>query len=154
MYGATLLYNYLLCVYRKADGATDADLHMARYVTLLSRWAPTLKPAQCDLVATGVLKVAGIAPRLRHGVDPSMIAFVTSWAKFARTPANIFTDKDAHQLVKAREISLKVSLGTSRFANKAARARWKYESGGRLDYRWPIARTYLNDIAPRTDAGA
>jgi hypothetical protein len=79
---------------------------------------------------------------------------VTSWAKFARTPANTLTNKDAHELVKAREIGLKAHLGTSRFANKAARGRWRYESGGRLDYRWAIARTYLNDMAPRTNAGA
>jgi hypothetical protein len=154
MYGATLLYNYLLCVRRKADGATDADSHMARYVTLLTRWAPTLKPAQCELVATGVLDMAEVAPRLRHGVDHSTISFVISWAKFARTPAKILTNKDAHELIKAREISLKARLGTSRFANKAARARWKYESGGRLDYRWTIARVYLNDMAPKTHAGA
>jgi hypothetical protein len=72
MNGATLLYNYLLCVCRKADGAADADFHMARYVTLLARWAPTL--SQCELVVTGVLEVARIAPRLHHGVDHSMIA--------------------------------------------------------------------------------
>jgi hypothetical protein len=152
MYGATLLYNYLLCVRRKTDGAADADSHMVRYATLLTRWAPT--PAQCELVATRVLDVARIAPRLRHGVDHSMIVFVTSWAKFARTPANILTNKHAHELVKAREMNLKFRLGTSRFANKAARARWKYQSGGRLDYRWAIARTYLNDMTPRSHAGA
>src|ERR1043166_4167131 len=37
MYGATLLYNYLLCVRRKADGAADAESHTARYVNLLTR---------------------------------------------------------------------------------------------------------------------
>lgn len=154
MYGATLLYNYLLSNYRKADGAANADFHTARYTTLLTQWAAAVKPAQCDLVASGIIDVAKFATRLRHGVDHSMIAFVTTWAKFALAPTKILMNKNAHDLVKEREISLKARLGTSRFVNKAARSRWKYESGGRLDFRWPIARTYLNDMASRTYAGA
>lgn len=149
MYGATLLYNYLLCVLRRKDGAADADHYLTRYSKLLSQWEDSVTHAQCDLVTTVVLDVAKMSPRLRHGVDTFAVGFVTTWARIARMPTNIIANKEAHDLIRTREQSLKLRLGSSRFANKAARARWKYESGGRLDFRWAIARTYLNDMASR-----
>jgi hypothetical protein len=50
-------------------------------------------------------------------------------------------------LVSQREIGLKRGNGTSRILFRKARDRWRGQSGGALDYRWPVVRRYLNDLA-------
>ena len=147
MYGATLLYNYLLCSRRCRDGDEDAGDWLERYRGTIGEWVANLREADLDLLKSGIHEIARIAPKVRHSVTIKTLIFVTTWIDIARDPQRLTHSKRAFDVVENRERELKGPLGTSRFANLEARKRWKYESGGRLTYRWAVARSYLNDIA-------
>lgn len=147
MEGATLLYNYLLCLERIQDRAAEAERHRDDYARRIASWADTLVPEQVALLTTGVREVAAIAPALGHGVGPATLEFIERWAGLAAFPRRILTSGEAHALVRQRETSLKRGLGTSRFENKRVRENWRYASGTAARYRWDVARSYLNDLA-------
>jgi hypothetical protein len=147
MYGATLLYNYLLCSRRCSDGDENAGDWLDRYREQIDEWGDDLLEVELDLVRTGIHDIARIAPKVRHSVTIKTITFVKDWIEEARDPHRVTRSKAALDIVENREKELKGPLGTSRFANLEARKRWNYESGGRLTYRWTVASSYLNDIA-------
>lgn len=153
MYGATLLYNYLLSRLRaEQDADPDAERHVLDYRQKLRAWADDVKPADLDIVAAGIGEIARIAGRLRHTIDGRTIRFVHQWLNAVRDGAAVQDSAAARDLIQKREQDLKRHLGTSRFHNEAARKRWRFQSGGRLEYRWTIARSYLNDLAEERDA--
>lgn len=147
MYGAVLLYNYLLCLERHREGAAEAANYADRYRGELKQWASEVQASELDILGPGLREILPIASRLRHSIDTSTVVFADRWIQYARDPHRLPANGRAHELIIAREKALKGSLGTSRFLNAAARERWGYQSGGRLDYRWPVVRSYLNDLA-------
>lgn len=147
MYGATLLHNYLLCSRKHSRGDQEALSWMDYHLVQIRRWSVGVKQADLEVLRHGINEVAQIAPRLRHSVTPKTVKFVNDWLDVSLDPHGIERRKTARQLVENRERALKSQLGTSRFANTAALERWNYASGGRLNYRWTIAQSYINDLA-------
>ncbi len=145
MYGAVILYNVRVAGLMVADGnkLDVRDRHVAAFVT----WRDRLAPADVDLVARRIDELPALGAITRHSVDPHAVVFVRRWADRCRTPETLLTDEKAGSLVGDREVFLKGASGTSRIKSRKARARWRGESGSPLDYRWPVARGCLNDLA-------
>jgi hypothetical protein len=91
-------------------------------------------------------EVQRLADYTRHRIRTEATLFVEEWARLCGEPERLLKDRRAADLIVKREILLKAAQGSSRFQNKEARCRWGGESGGELDYRWPVARQYLNDL--------
>ncbi|PWC39112.1 DUF6361 family protein [Azospirillum sp. TSO35-2] len=151
MYGATLLYNCLLSRLRMEDGA-DAERHVLDYRKKLEDWARDVTPVDLDVVSAGMGEIAQLAGRLHHTIDNRTILFVRRWIEAVRDGGKVEKNPAACDLIRRREEQLKRHLGTSRFYSEAARKRWRFQAGGRLEYRWTIARSYLNDLAEERDA--
>ncbi len=146
-HGAPLLYNLLLARERAWDEKVTF------YEELLEGWAgsPDVRSAaegwdendfwQC--VSEGRSRLN----RLTQG-------FLTSWIDLVRTGPEAVNEQRAADLVRQREQRLKGAR--SRFTNRDALDAWRGDSGiGGLQYRWPNARTLVNDIrAPLEASGA
>lgn len=81
-----------------------------------------------------------------HTITLTTRRFVEAFVERIRTCSGaIANDAATRDLVRDREKALK---GTrSRFVNRGALAQWSGNSGtGRLVYRWPTARSFLNDL--------
>ena len=82
-----------------------------------------------------------------HGnIPPRTRRFVQSWIELVReSPEVLLENKHARKLVRDREMELKRSH--SRFNNHRALELWGGKSGiGRLVYRWPNVKVFLNDL--------
>jgi len=143
LHGAALLYNLLLAEQLPSDELLDG------YRADLDQWSD-------DVAAEGALDswdrhdlwafLLDRNPRLR----PATRAFVDNWVDgIARNPADVADSEIPRELIRTREWQLK---GTrSRLKNRAALDNWNGGSGlARLDYRWPVARRLLRDIAAGT----
>ena len=109
-----------------------------RYEELLS-WVDDL-PEFWDLLAG-------------HNVSPSTRDFVTAMVTRAITnPEGFAEDPAVHARIRDREIRLKSKR--ARLAHRSALEAWNQGPfGGQLNYRWPITRSYLTDIAAGLQAG-
>lgn len=145
MHGAVILYNVCIAELMLTDGGKldVRDRHIAAFV----KWQDQLWPADVDLVRRRIDELPALGKITRHSVDPYTVLFVRRWADRCRNSQTLLTDREAAALVSDREVFLKGSSGTSRIKSRKARARWRGESGSALDYRWPVARRCLNDLA-------
>ena len=139
MQGAALLYNLML-----AESRENSDWTM-RYRTELTKWHGVLYadvPPDWDLCE--------FWEAVRHGshrIREPARRFVTRWRELAMEHgAGVADSEAARELVRSREIQLK--RATSRFCNRTALDAWGGSSGaGRLDFRWPVVRRHIQDIA-------
>ena len=145
MRGATILYN-LLVAQRLAEDDKGAD-HREKYRREFRTWQAALDPDDVAMVRDHRSEVRRLADYTRHRLRPDATLFVENWARFCAAPERLLRDGRPAALIIQREISLKAARGSSRFQNEEARRRWGGESGGELDYRWPVARQFLNDLA-------
>jgi Family of unknown function (DUF6361) len=145
MHGAIILYNVRVAELMLADGGKldVRDRHVADFV----KWRDQLAPADVDLVTRRIGDLPALGTITRHSVDPHATLFVRRWADRCRVPETLLTDEKVAALVGDREVFLKGASGTSRIKSRKARARWRGDSGSAIDYRWPVARRYLNDLA-------
>lgn len=144
MHGASILYNVCVAELILAEGGAMSirDRHRAAF----QRWIDGLLPEDVSLVRTRMEEVHSIARHTRHKIDPGTFSFVKRWAQLCEPGGQLAMPK-AMRLVSDREVSLKAKVGTSRIRSRKARQRWNGESGGMMDYRWNVARAYLNDLA-------
>ena len=82
-----------------------------------------------------------------HGVSGGTQEFITGMvARAVDNPAGFAEDPTVHRRICDREIRLKSKR--SRLAHRGALENWNQEPvGGQLNYRWPITKSYLADIA-------
>ena len=138
MHGASLTYNVALARKGERDDAVEA--HSAALAAWQTDDGGSQAAATWDR-ADWWETVARLNPRLRG----STRAFVDAWNDLASSGGDLATSDDAVRLVSHRERQLKGSR--ARFVNQGALDRWSGESGlGRLDFRWPIARSHLLDL--------
>ena len=145
--GAALLYNLLLtkAIDATATGprAWDRD-----YLEELAAWA-----AECDdlglrdwCASTDSLWTALSAGGA--SVGDATRQFVTDFATLVHElgPAAISTNEAAHDLIRTRELAHK--RGQARFRNeKRLLAYPGYAGTSRMNYRWPLVRQLLEDLA-------
>jgi hypothetical protein len=118
-----------------------------RHVGLLREWQRDLDQKDVDLVLAKIDETPALGMIVRHRVRDQTVDFVRRWAGHCRRPGDVLTSAAAVQLVERREVFLKGRAGTSRILSEKARARWGGESGSALDFRWPVVRRCLNDLA-------
>ncbi|MCY4187335.1 MAG: DUF6361 family protein [Bryobacterales bacterium] len=142
MQGAALLYNLML-----AEERENSDWETG-YRTQLAKWSRVLNE---DIPPDWDLRDFWEAIRHdSHRIREPAKQFVARWRALAMEHGeNIADSKAARELVRSREVQLKGN--SSRFQNTVARDNWGGSSGaGRLDFRWPVARRHIRDVA---DAG-
>jgi hypothetical protein len=135
-HGAALLYNLMLARLSNADDLVDL------YDERLAHWDDELTTSRTfegwdrgefwQLIRTR-------NPRLSLATEN----FLNKW--FALVEAGDPRGAAAQRLIQNREVLLKGNR--SRLVNSAARENWTGGSGiARLDYRWPVASRFLNDV--------
>ncbi|MGI8888500.1 MAG: DUF6361 family protein [Nocardioidaceae bacterium] len=138
IYGAPLLYNLLL-----AERKLNPDL-ADEYRAELQTWRDDLNVTQAlvDWERTGFWSMI-------HAHNPTLTPltrrFVDAWLDLINSDADVADSASARDLVSRRERQIKG--GRSRLANQAALDRWSGRSGlVPLDYKWRIARRFLQDL--------
>ena len=141
MFGAALLYNYLLAEKDKREEL------VSKYKEDLDAWYEIVSLNQralndWDLAAFWSLVRA-------HGRIPIQTQqFVTRWINVSYkggTIARVEKNKKAREVIRIRETYLKG--GRSRFKSKRHRELWGGASGNfQVDYRWWVTKRIVNDI--------
>jgi hypothetical protein len=138
IYGAPLLYNLLLAQ------RAESDELVAAYRDALEDW-------QDEVAATSALDgwdrsawwdtVRTTRPQLR----PATRTFVDTWLDRISAGTAVADDPHLCTLVANRERQIKGAR--ARLVNQSALDRWNGESGlARLDFRWRVARSHLQDL--------
>jgi hypothetical protein len=141
MYGAALLYNYLLAEIDDRGDLADA------YRADIDGWRDMLEGRRKSFQKWDVSAFWNLV--VTHGRIPSLTRhFVNQWLGLVmgngRVP-DVIESKSAKKLVQDREVFLK--RGRSRFLSKQHRQLWGGSAGSfRLDFRWWVARRLANDI--------
>ncbi|MGI8947329.1 MAG: DUF6361 family protein [Ornithinimicrobium sp.] len=137
--GAPLLYNLLLA--RKAEWAGGIE----RYEGQLEEWS-TSEGLDAAVAEWDQGDFWMCVLEQRRSINAGTRDFVNQWVDMVRTdPSLAWRTAEAAQLVEGRERRLKKAR--SRFVDADALDRWEGGSGvGGLSYRWPNARTLVNDI--------
>ena len=141
MYGAALLYNYLLAEMDKREEL------VSKYTEDLDRWHAMVQMREdvlhdWDTAAFWSLVTA-------HGRIPAPTQhFVRRWLSIVlgeKDIPRIEEDKRARDVIRKREIFLKG--GRSRFKSKQHRELWGGAAGNfQMDYRWWVTKRIANDI--------
>ncbi len=148
MQGAAILYNLCVAELVLAEGGSleARDRHRAD----MQAWIDALLSHDVTRVRDHIDEVHLIANYTRHKIDWQAIKFVKSWAKLCESPQTLLDSPRGRTLVSNREAALKGPSGTSRIRSAKARKRWRGDSGTFMDFRWSVARNYLNDLADRS----
>jgi hypothetical protein len=145
MYGAVLVYNAALAELAAARGHHEpalADQYHADY----AKWVEDLHSRLDELHAWDRNDFWRLVGELLHGRIGGTRDFASRWIEAVLSDAQGAVDDQAiRDLLRAREQRIKGSL--ARLSNPRALERWNGRSGVyRLTYRWPQARTLLQDI--------
>jgi hypothetical protein len=136
-HAAALLYNLMLAERKRWDEGVE------RYRAGLDEWQAALDlPA---LHAWPLAELWELTLGQGHTITPATRRFVEDVVASIREERPLPEHTHARQLVEARERRLKGAH--SRFHNARALEDWRGDSGlGRLDYRWPLVQSHLNDL--------
>lgn len=138
MRGAAILYNLMLA---EMDGRDElVEEHRAG----ISEWADSLDGERISRwVIHDLWEAVGGSWRT---IKPGARRFVAKWTRYAgEAPHDVVDNRRARDLVRMREQTLK--RGRSRFVNARAREQWGGYAGIRpMTFRWPIAKTFLEDL--------
>jgi hypothetical protein len=138
--GAARLYNVSVAELRGDE--TRAEEHRGA----LADWR-----TRCDLDGIRQWSMPGFwGETVGHGhtISRSTREFVEGFVeRITATDGAVVDDARGRLLVRNREVSLKGPR--SRFTNRGALAQWGGSSGvGRMVYRWPTTRRFLDDLLP------
>jgi hypothetical protein len=145
IFGSPLLYNLML-----AEEVGNKEL-IDEYREKIQAWAAELISKRSDILALWFKRIHEfweIVQTTSVRIPFMTKQFVERWLSlvFGNGSASRIADNPkARQLILERERQLKRSL--SRLDNPRARELWSGHAGDfRLDYRWWIAQTHINDI--------
>ena len=153
--GPQHVYNLLLARKAKAELGWDTDELETNELGHIDDWV--------ELVADRYEELSAWVEDLpefwnflaEHNISASTRNFLNAMATRAITnPVGFAEDAAVHARIRDREIRLKSIR--ARLAHRSALERWENQRpfGGQLNYRWPITRSYLTDIAAGLEAGA
>ena len=152
--GPQLVYNVLLARMARQEFSWETHELEEQQLNQLENWAQLLverheelRPWVEDLPDFWNV-VAG------YGVSPQTRDFVTAVVRRAvANPFGFANDSVVHKHIRYRELQLKSKR--ARLAHRAALENWSQAAfGGQLNYRWPITKSYLADIAKALEEGA
>lgn len=139
MRGAAILYNLMLA---EIDSREDLiDEHRAG----ICDWESELDEGM--IYEWSLPDLWRVVRNPRHVIKPGACRFVEKWVQYVReSPHGVIDNEEARRLVQMREQALKKNR--SRFVNARAREQWSGYAGIHLmTFRWPIAQTFLEDLA-------
>ena len=138
MHGASLSYNIQLARLIKRDQLVSE--HEERF----DGWIKSLPLEEIRSWSTS--RLWELTMGHGHVIKPRTKTFIEQWINQTRVSAkNLLSNTTAMSLVKKREMTLKGPR--SRFRNRRALEQWGGYSGvGRLVYRWPNVKVFLNDL--------
>lgn len=148
MHGAAIIYNLLLAELAAKRGLDMGDRDLERrYQEEIHAWSDDMTRMLDEVRAWDEgdfwNTVRSENPRLSRSDQD----FASQWIQFTRTdPARIASvPDDIRRLIQDRELRKK--RGKARLHHPRALEMWSGGSGmGRLNYRWPTARVFLDDI--------
>lgn len=141
MWGAMLLYNYLLAKKKGIDEKVD------QYETEIIEWTELINSRK---KAFSMWDINQFWQTLHHAgrIPENTMAFVNRWLELVlgnNKDIRIIENNPAMTLIRNREYQLKRSR--SRFENLRRLEVWSGRSGtAQLNYRWPVASRIVNDI--------
>lgn len=144
IHGAQLLYNLLL-----SEAARSLE-RIEHYREGLAQWVAAVESRRVTLFTWAADELDDFWALLRHArITPQTRRFVETY--LARVggigPASLANDREARELVRAREIFLKRKL--ARLVNRTSLSIWGGAAGvSQLDVRWGISQQLLLDILP------
>ena len=156
VHGAMLLYNLLLAERAEELGLTEHDGLRDALSTQLSDWRDEAEA--CDLGAWNLERLWALVAEQGRPVAVPTRSFVVDWLALIREQngPELADSRSARTLVEAREYYQK--RNQARLRNDRLISQWGGASGSdRLNFRWPVVRRLLNDIAEgreRETAGA
>jgi hypothetical protein len=146
--GPQHVYNVLLARDARSEFGWDTAELEAREQRGLSAWVDVIA-ARHDELRAWVHELPAFWAVLAHfdtvrGRTKDFVETIVTRAVV--NPAGLVEDTTVHATIRNREIQLKGRR--ARLANRSALESWNQAPfGGQLDYRWPITRRYLTDIA-------
>jgi len=145
-HGAALLYNLALAETR--GWTAKAAEHSASLTT----WLAALNYA--DLCSWSLEQLWTLTRSEAHVIKPPTRSFVEQWVRaVVAQRAKLVTNGEVRELVRARERALKKAR--SRFTNRRALDQWGGSSGlAHMTYRWPTARTFLQELHDGLNPGS
>lgn len=145
MRGAAILYNLMLAEIDERGSLIEEHRES------ISGWAETIDRETVS--AWSFPDLWETVGNSEHTIRPKTRGFVEDWARYAgENPHGVADDKEARNLVKEREGFLKKNH--SRFVNERAREQWSGYAGIRqMTFRWPTARTFLEDLVRGFEEG-
>ncbi len=156
VHGAMLLYNVLLAERAEELGLTEHDGLRDDFSTQLSDWSDETEAS--DLGAWDLERLWALIAEQGRAVAAPTRSFVADWLALTQEHSGpeLAGSRSARSLVEAREYYQKRSQ--ARLRNDRLMHQWGGASGSeRLNFRWPVVRRLLNDIAEgreRQHAGA
>ena len=151
MHGAALLYNLLLAKagIERFGGDRYKD-RLDRYVEALDEWALMLEGRASELDRWDRADMWDMVEKQNPRISPRARRFVDDWIGLALDNAGaVATGERPADLIRSREHQLKG--GSARLRNSRHLEMWNGAAGtGRLDFRWPTARTLVRDVQKST----
>lgn len=145
--GPQLLYNMLLARRAESELEWDTSEVTAGVEADLVAWVDMVAVRATELQKwADEIDVFWAFLALHDSIATPTVAFVTEMVtRAAADPEAFIEDRAVHNLIRDREIRLKGSR--ARLGPRAALEGWnRARFGGQLVYRWPIARSYLEDF--------
>ena len=145
--GPQLVYNVLLARKAREEFSWDTDELEEQQLSRLATWVEMIDDRHDELRSWVedlpefwyVVAGHGISSRTQDFINPVVRHAVANPPGFAEDPV-------VHKHIRYRELQLKSKR--ARLAHRAALENWGQAAlGGQLNYRWPITRSYLADIA-------
>ena len=153
--GPQHLYNVLLARDAKHEFGWDTEALEAQELEHLQEWASLVADRHAELRAWAgdpksfwaFLPNSDTVPeRTKRFVETIVTRAVTE-------PAGFATDAPLHAQIREREIQLKTKR--ARLGHRSALESWNQAPfGGQLNYRWPITKVYLADMALGVQQGS
>lgn len=146
--GPQHVYNVLLARRARAEFGWDTDEVEARELEHLAAWVDLVADRHAELRAwVDDLPGFWVFMAGLESVSTATMEFIDAILTRAMTdPAGFVADPVVHGRIRDREVLLKANR--ARLAHRSALETWNQAPfGGQLNYRWPITRSYLADIA-------
>ena len=145
--GPQHVYNLLLARRARTELDWDTDELEASQRARLDTWTEQLE-RRFDEVRSWVADLPAFWALLdNYSVGPRTREFVNAMAeRFVVDPEGFAEDSEVHRRIRDRELRLKSKR--ARLTHRAALENSNMAAvGGQFDFRWGIAKSYLNDIA-------
>ena len=147
MHGSALLYNLML------SEKARREMLVEQYRDQFRVWGRRMIEADLVFREWDRSRVWQLIDDTDARITPHTRAFVDKWVELARLPLKGANEEHARRLIHEREWTLK--RGQARLENPRALERWGGAAGTRpLNYRWPVAKTMIDDIQKGLAEGA